>query len=1406
MKFRWSWQLQHREKLVQMEATYAINQLRARFLQSNFENEQMKRIIRPLYPLNQDVLSTNGSRLNNKGNDVDRDFNRFSSINDIYIDAQGNNMIERLQSPPILTHFMHDLDEPNNLITPMNNGLNNNSFVFEGDLRNNDNPISSGKRSFHGSNFEGNNDKFSQINTPINLDNDDNNKNNTNNNSGNKDFNTFQKNKVLNEYDSDLSDNGTDTDNHKDILLSNEIKKEILMDKELELDNIDSKTSNAFTKSKNKFKKIFHKNKNKSSSRKSKNKFLSFNEDLNDLELFNDHNNLGNSTTKKSKPTHKKNQYSLNFDYNVNFDMDDDDEDDDDELENEFSNFFRLSNNNKKDSINNNDNRNSISNLNKNNNNLFNSKDSIDIFNNNTNSNTSLKNHKNNDDNNQNDNNTISTHNKNNESNSIGLINDSDNNANNAKPGSFLNNTFTSKNSLFNVENNISNGNINNNNTNNNNNNNNTNNNNSLTNSSNGILNNANVARLKSHFSQLPRTSLLDTTRNVSTKSEATSIGKSISAENLPFADNNKVTSNNDEQEEFEITDIDSYINEHDLDRLDLLESNEEDKNTMFKKINTRNQIEKNGFNEELGIIASNTFSVNDDDDDDDEVEEEDDDEISSDESSYSKSLLGSDFSHEYSLRNDSMTYMSNSLSIGSGLPRNTISSHSIPLSLEGYGGLKPYEDDSAMNREFDKAVINMKTNKQQILKGRKGSAISLRDSLSRSIPNRRLSSISIPNTRFKTHMKHRMRSASSVSNDRQKMSSNSELALSKETEKNTQDNNSNLSIKLNKHNNKHNKKNDKNIHKNKSYISNNNSNNASNSNILAQNLTITSKQESKGVLSNIKKISDFPKKNDNVSQLSSLFKKKKDKVTDPSEILEYFNFVSGNKVPKAESMQLFVYIQSSKKYKRKEFKTTVRKSAKIFEVIGYILYLYTTQFKPTNFEEDGMKTKTIIDPNNFNLKIVDEDGEPFEDNFGKLNRNDPMHSVSDNEVVLCLATKDEIDKNELETPLPYNLENGETTSKTNINYNNNLITQDNALNQLSFYKSIIKNPDDADDYNDKSKVIEVTVYMYPNNNPKFNHTNVKVLITSNMNDILVKYCRLKDMDPNEYCLKILDKKLIYDLNDTVLRFDGDFRVEIIPKKEARELRFEKLKINNDRKPMLPTIQSNGLTPLTLEPDLYLKSGKNNGSKGNTNDANDAYNTSKQLNSRSRSNRSNTKSSKLSSIKPLGYSSSGNSFSGNGFFKNRNSSKTSLHGTTNIFHNSTLSNNELEYTQDGHIGNNYQDLFSGAYHKYKVWRRQQMSLINKHERTLALDGDYVYIVPPEGKMHWHENVKTKSFHINQVVLVKKSKKIPENFKIYVQRGPDDLKRYFFEAISAQECTEIVSRIHNLMIAYRMNRK
>ena len=288
----------------------------------------------------------------------------------------------------------------------------------------------------------------------------------------------------------------------------------------------------------------------------------------------------------------------------------------------------------------------------------------------------------------------------------------------------------------------------------------------------------------------------------------------------------------------------------------------------------------------------------------------------------------------------------------------------------------------------------------------------------------------------------------------------------------------------------------------------------------------------------------------------------------------------------------------------------------------------------------------------------------------------------------------------------------------------------------------------------------------------------------------------------------------------TVLKLDGNYSVELISKKEAREKRLEKLKADTSM-PVLPTIQSSDMTPLTID-----RGGKSF-LKGKNEDKTSEVKATKSKKSSSKYKLSlakQTSSSSNQSANGLGIG-NGNMHTiggsnaltsgANSLFKSKNSSRSSLHGPLQFYNINRSQTNidvkagpskplSVDDSTTNNSANNFQDLFSGAYHRYKVWRRQQMSFINKHERTLALDGDYIYIVPPEGRMHWHENVKTKSLHISQVILVKKSKSAPENFKIYVKKSHDDIKRYYFEAASAQECTEIVTRLQNLMNAYKMN--
>ncbi|KAI9894709.1 MAG: hypothetical protein M1814_002065 [Vezdaea aestivalis] len=105
--------------------------------------------------------------------------------------------------------------------------------------------------------------------------------------------------------------------------------------------------------------------------------------------------------------------------------------------------------------------------------------------------------------------------------------------------------------------------------------------------------------------------------------------------------------------------------------------------------------------------------------------------------------------------------------------------------------------------------------------------------------------------------------------------------------------------------------------------------------------------------------------------------------------------------------------------------------------------------------------------------------------------------------------------------------------------------------------------------------------------------------------------------------------------------------------------------------------------------------------------------------------------------------------------------------------------------------------------RYTVWRKQPMSFLPTHERTLSVDGDFLTIMPGEtgvksggllaGATH-RETGKTSTIHFSNVVGAK-CKGRGAGFKIIVFReGAGDNKRYDFEAINREEAREIVAEV------------
>ncbi|OAD72292.1 hypothetical protein PHYBLDRAFT_39069 [Phycomyces blakesleeanus NRRL 1555(-)] len=86
--------------------------------------------------------------------------------------------------------------------------------------------------------------------------------------------------------------------------------------------------------------------------------------------------------------------------------------------------------------------------------------------------------------------------------------------------------------------------------------------------------------------------------------------------------------------------------------------------------------------------------------------------------------------------------------------------------------------------------------------------------------------------------------------------------------------------------------------------------------------------------------------------------------------------------------------------------------------------------------------------------------------------------------------------------------------------------------------------------------------------------------------------------------------------------------------------------------------------------------------------------------------------------------------------------------------------------------------------------------VGKRASVLAIDGDYIHLMPPEHKGMF-DSVKTTSFHVSAIRTCKVSKKLPSHFKIVVMKERD-YKTYALEAESAKEAYDICSRIKFLI--------
>ncbi|KAI7820970.1 stress-activated map kinase interacting protein 1-domain-containing protein [Gamsiella multidivaricata] len=91
-----------------------------------------------------------------------------------------------------------------------------------------------------------------------------------------------------------------------------------------------------------------------------------------------------------------------------------------------------------------------------------------------------------------------------------------------------------------------------------------------------------------------------------------------------------------------------------------------------------------------------------------------------------------------------------------------------------------------------------------------------------------------------------------------------------------------------------------------------------------------------------------------------------------------------------------------------------------------------------------------------------------------------------------------------------------------------------------------------------------------------------------------------------------------------------------------------------------------------------------------------------------------------------------------------------------------------------------------VYREYTLNRKRRGGYVGHHEQVLAIDGDYIRIMPSSTKTLLFDSGKTASYLKSTIHDCKQSRKAPSSFKLVVIRGDREKKTYEFEAKNPQQ--------------------
>lgn len=503
---------------------------------------------------------------------------------------------------------------------------------------------------------------------------------------------------------------------------------------------------------------------------------------------------------------------------------------------------------------------------------------------------------------------------------------------------------------------------------------------------------------------------------------------------------------------------------------------------------------------------------------------------------------------------------------------------------------------------------------------------------------------------------------------------------------------------------------------------------------------------------------------------------------------LNYFGFVASD-APSPNSRKVYIDFFTPPNTSPALKKLAVWNTTLVHECIGYVLLQLSNM-------DDYKETldKEFINPNNWRIELIDEDGELYDGNFGVLDRTRQLSSYNcPSCLALCRVTKSsELKNNEKQSPLP-------------PDFKQNLDTFDKHPSMGQSSEPM------TPQFDTKPGQMGVdTIEVKVGNIPDSFANIVSFFISSHMTvgQLLDLICLQYHVDPLRYRLAKADfpdkarsmlgddikltkntwqqpldnAALLSTLPTNKFKFVPNLSQTIRPLTDVKEDSFRE---NNNITPSDATFLPHGITP----PTSQLENREEDVSSA----------TDEKDRKATEGEKSVTKKPSKADPDMSAVASRANKLSfGDILNQNRPSLPVSL---------------------------------NTIYFKWTVYRRKP-PLINKIEKALIIDGDYIHLAPTDD-VNWRNNpadnplatsnlshhhylhhynyskfyketmMKTSSFHITQIVKLKQytQTKNPNHFKIVIQKPTSETgkeaavkKKYDLEANNPAQCQEIVDKI------------